>query len=71
MKTFKDEQNLTYVNSSTDNSTRQDFQFLLPVHRVPLEDKKKKKNTIILSESELISMTKWLLHNSNDNSQAP
>ena len=43
MKTFKDEQNLTYVNSSTDNSTRQDFQFLLPVHRVPLEDKKKKK----------------------------
>ena len=60
-----------YVNSSTDNSMRQDFQFLLPVHRVPLEDKNNKKNTIILSESELISMTKWLLHNSNDNSQAP
>ena len=61
-----------YVNSSTDNSIRQDFQFLLPVHRVPLEDKNKQtKTTIILSESELISMTKRLLHNSNDNSQAP
>lgn len=59
-----------YVNSRTDNSMRQDFQFLLPVHRVPLEDKNNKK-TIIFSESELISMAKQLLYNSNDNSQAP
>ena len=62
--------NFTYVNSMTDNSMRQDFQFLLQVHRVPLEDKNNKK-TIILSESELISMAKQLLYNSNDNSQAP